>query len=171
MAATQFHMLAAAVGAPMGRRLSGGQRIGPYELRFVYRSLDGGEHWSRVLWRNPDTGAMDVLLAPDDPRTVYAALWSARQPPWEGGGGSLVRSEDDGLWKSTDGGDTFRTMDAHQAQEIREAYYKAIEGLRTLADALEIAAENNREYQRQKEQAAAGMETCKINITKEKQTS
>ncbi|MEK0425733.1 MAG: hypothetical protein RJB11_1824, partial [Planctomycetota bacterium] len=35
--------------------------------------------------------------------------------------------------------DTFRTMDAHQAQEIREAYYKAIEGLRTLADALEIA--------------------------------
>jgi hypothetical protein len=35
--------------------------------------------------------------------------------------------------------DTFRTMDPHQAQEIREAYYKAIEGLRTLADALEIA--------------------------------
>jgi hypothetical protein len=35
--------------------------------------------------------------------------------------------------------DTFRTMDAHQAQEIREAYYKAIEGLRSLADALEIA--------------------------------
>ena len=35
--------------------------------------------------------------------------------------------------------DAFRTMDAHQAQEIREAYYKAVEGLRTLADMLEIA--------------------------------
>ena len=35
--------------------------------------------------------------------------------------------------------DAFRTMDPHQAQEIREAYYKAVEGLRTLADMLEIA--------------------------------
>jgi photosystem II stability/assembly factor-like uncharacterized protein len=87
-----------------------GHPYGPNDTRGVYRSLDGGAHWTRVLWRNPDTGAMDVLLAPDDPHTVYAVLWSARQTPWEGGGGSLVRSEDDGLWKSSDGGDTWRAV-------------------------------------------------------------
>lgn len=87
-----------------------GHPYGPNDTRGVFRSLDGGTHWERVLWRNADTGAMDVLLAPNDPRTVYAVLWSARQTPWEGPGGSLVRSGDNGLWKSTDGGDTWRRI-------------------------------------------------------------
>jgi photosystem II stability/assembly factor-like uncharacterized protein len=88
-----------------------GHPYGANDERGVYRSSDGGEHWERVLWRNHDTGAMDVLLAPDDPRTLYAVLWSARQPPWEVGG-SFVRSEDDGLWKSSDGGSTWRALGA-----------------------------------------------------------
>lgn len=87
-----------------------GHPYGANETRGVYRSRDGGEHWERVLFRNRDTGAMEVLIAPGDGRNVYAVLWSARQPPWEGGGGSFVRSEDNGLWRSTDGGDTWRAL-------------------------------------------------------------
>lgn len=87
-----------------------GHPYGANGTRGVYRSLDGGSHWERVLWRNADTGAMDVMLAPDDPRTVYAVLWAARQTPWEGPGGSLVRSQDNGLWRSQDGGDTWRAI-------------------------------------------------------------
>jgi photosystem II stability/assembly factor-like uncharacterized protein len=89
-----------------------GHPYGANEQRGVYRSGDGGEHWQRVLWRNHDTGAMEVVLAPNDARTVYAVLWSARQPPWEGSGGSLVRPEDNGLWKSTDNGSTWRRLGA-----------------------------------------------------------
>ncbi|MCE9626538.1 MAG: glycoside hydrolase, partial [Candidatus Eisenbacteria bacterium] len=89
-----------------------GHPYGANDTRGVYRSRDGGAHWERVLFRNRDTGAMDVLLAPDDARAVYAVLWSARQSPWEGGGGSFVRPEDNGLWKSNDGGDTWRALTA-----------------------------------------------------------
>ena len=46
-----------------------GHPYGASEQRGVYRSTDGGEHWERVLWRNHDTGAMDVVLAPDNART------------------------------------------------------------------------------------------------------
>ena len=84
-----------------------GHPYGPNDERGVYRSTDGGAHWKRVLFRNRDTGAMQVLLTPGDPRTVYAVLWSARQSPWEGPG-NYVRPEDNGLWKSSDGGETWR---------------------------------------------------------------
>ena len=87
-----------------------GHPYGANDERGIYRSTDGGGHWERVLFRNRDTGAMQVLLAPNDARTVYAVLWSARQTPWEGPGGSLVRSEDSGLWKSADGGETWRAL-------------------------------------------------------------
>ena len=76
-----------------------GHPYGANDTRGVYRSRDGGARWERVLFRNRDTGAMDVVIAPDDPKAVYAVLWSARQPPWEGSGGSYVRPEDNGLWK------------------------------------------------------------------------
>lgn len=89
-----------------------GHPYGANDERGVYRSTDGGGHWRRVLFRDRDTGAMQVLLSPADARTVYAVLWSARQPPWEGSGGSLVRSEANGLWKSTDGGETWRALTA-----------------------------------------------------------
>ncbi len=89
-----------------------GHPYGANDERGIYRSTDGGGHWERVLFRNRDTGAMQVLLAPNDARTVYAVLWSARQTPWEGPGGSLVRCEDSGLWKSADGGETWRALSA-----------------------------------------------------------
>ena len=80
-----------------------GHPYGPNAERGVFRTRDGGAHWTRVLGPDANTGAIDLVLAPDDPRTVYAALWQARRTPWNiyppsSGPGS-------GLYKSTDGGE------------------------------------------------------------------
>ncbi len=72
--------------------------------RGLYRTVDGGKSWQRILSRNEDdTGAIDVAFEPGNPRVLYAALWRARRTPWSvyppsSGPGS-------GLFKSTDGGD------------------------------------------------------------------
>jgi photosystem II stability/assembly factor-like uncharacterized protein len=80
-----------------------GHVFGPNETRGVYRSTNGGATWERVLYRDENTGAIDIVLDPNNPRIIYAALWQARRMPWgmeSGGPGS-------GLFKSTDGGDTW----------------------------------------------------------------
>ena len=78
----------------------------PSRDRGVYRSRDGGKTWSRVLFVSPTTGAHDLSIDPKDPRVLYAALWDHQRLPWNirsGGPGS-------GLWKSTDGGDTWHRL-------------------------------------------------------------
>jgi photosystem II stability/assembly factor-like uncharacterized protein len=71
--------------------------------RGVYRSRDGGATWQKVLFRDDRTGAVDLAIDPANPDTLYAALWQVYRIPWKlwsGGPGS-------GLFKSTDGGDTW----------------------------------------------------------------
>jgi len=85
-----------------------GHPYGPNEERGVFRSLDGGESWEKVLYRDADTGAFDVLFAPHDPNVVFAVLWAGRQAPWEIGGSWEIAGA--GLWKSTDGGSTWRQV-------------------------------------------------------------
>jgi photosystem II stability/assembly factor-like uncharacterized protein len=80
-----------------------GHAYGPNAERGVFRSKDGGAHWSKVLFQNPDTGAIDLAFKPGAPDTIYAALWQTRRPPWSvyppsSGPGS-------GLYVSNDGGD------------------------------------------------------------------
>ena len=80
-----------------------GHPYGPSPDRGVYRSSDGGRHWTRVLFRNDRTGAVDIDLDANDPRVLYATLWEVYRTPWtlsSGGPGS-------GLFKSTDGGDSW----------------------------------------------------------------
>lgn len=80
-----------------------GHRFGPNAGRGVYRTRDGGESWERVLFRDERSGAIDLAIDPQNPRTLYAALWEAQRTPWgftSGGPGS-------GLFRSTDGGDTW----------------------------------------------------------------
>jgi photosystem II stability/assembly factor-like uncharacterized protein len=84
-----------------------GHPYGASEERGVFRSTDGGATFHRVLFRDPDTGAIDVILDPSNPDTVYAALWEARQGPWENGAFSGPGS---GLYKSTDGGTSWRQL-------------------------------------------------------------
>ena len=84
-----------------------GHPYGPNEERGIYRSLDGGESFHRVLYKDPDTGGADVLIDPGDARMVYAVLWEARQGPWENGEFSGPGS---GLYKSVDGGTTWKPL-------------------------------------------------------------
>ena len=60
-----------------------GHPYGPNPERGIYRSLDGGQTFERVLYKDEDTGASDVVLDPSNPDTVYAGLWESREGPWE----------------------------------------------------------------------------------------
>jgi photosystem II stability/assembly factor-like uncharacterized protein len=83
-----------------------GHLHGPNEERGVYRSRDGGKTWQRVLSAGNEAGAIDLILDPNNPRIVYASTWKVRRTPYSlesGGKGS-------GLWKSTDGGDTWKEI-------------------------------------------------------------
>jgi photosystem II stability/assembly factor-like uncharacterized protein len=83
-----------------------GHLWGPNEERGVYRSDDGGVSWARILGVDENTGAVDVALDPENPSIVYAATYQRRRRPYGfhgGGPGS-------GLWKSTDGGDSWTRL-------------------------------------------------------------
>ncbi len=83
-----------------------GDIYGPGADRGVYRTRDGGRTWQKVLYRDEATGAIDLDMDPSNPRILYAALWQVRRTEWSldsGGPGS-------GLFKSTDGGDTWTEL-------------------------------------------------------------
>src|SRR5690242_13555417 len=52
-----------------------GHPYGPNAERGIYRSIDGGETWDKVLYRDENTGGIDLAFAPDNPQTVFAVLW------------------------------------------------------------------------------------------------
>ncbi len=76
---------------------------GPNEERGVYRTTDGGKSWQKVLYKSDRAGSHDVWLDPSNPRILYAAIWQAQRYPHALKSGG----EDSGIWKSTDGGDTW----------------------------------------------------------------
>jgi photosystem II stability/assembly factor-like uncharacterized protein len=94
-------VLVAALGHPYGAN----------EMRGVFRSTDGGRSWQRTLFKDADTGAIDLAYEPGRSNIVYAALWQTRRPPWNvyppssGPGG--------GLYKSTDGGVSWTALAGH----------------------------------------------------------
>jgi photosystem II stability/assembly factor-like uncharacterized protein len=85
-----------------------GKLYTPGGQRGVYRSDDGGDTWQLVLAGENDlTGYVDLAFQPGNPDVIYAAAWERIRRPWnfiEGGGGT-------GVWKSTDGGDTWERVD------------------------------------------------------------
>jgi photosystem II stability/assembly factor-like uncharacterized protein len=90
-------LFVAVLGSPYG--------AGPE--RGIFRSTDGGETFQKVLYRDEDTGGVDVVLDPQDAQTVYAVLWEQRLAPWENG---VFNGPGSGVHKSTDGGATWRPI-------------------------------------------------------------
>ena len=84
-----------------------GHPYGPNEERGVYRSLDGGKTFEKVLYRDENVGASDVQIDPGNPQVVYAALWESREGPWENG---VFNGDGGGIFKSSDGGKTWRHL-------------------------------------------------------------
>ncbi|MBV8909355.1 MAG: glycoside hydrolase [Gammaproteobacteria bacterium] len=85
-----------------------GHPYGPSEERGIYRTVDGGASWQRVLYKDADTGGSTVVIDPSHPETVYAGLWQSRLGPWEDK--NEFNGTAGGLFKSTDGGTTWRQL-------------------------------------------------------------
>src|ERR1700682_837226 len=79
-----------------------GHVYGPSEDRGVYKSVDGGSHWARVLGLGPEIGISDLAMCASTPQLLFAGAWHTRRPPWssyapvDGPGGGLYRSQDAG---------------------------------------------------------------------------
>ena len=83
-----------------------GSPWGPSPDRGVYRSGDGGRTWKKLLYRDENTGAIDLVMDPSNPRVLYASLLQLRRYPW----GFTSAGPGTGLFKSTDRGDTWAEL-------------------------------------------------------------
>jgi photosystem II stability/assembly factor-like uncharacterized protein len=92
-------VLVAALGHPYGSNSERG----------IFRTTDGGKTWQRVLYKDENTGGIDVAFDPHNSNIIFASLWEARRTPWSlvsGGPGS-------GLYRSNDGGSTWKRLEEH----------------------------------------------------------
>src|SRR5687767_12980769 len=80
-----------------------GRAWGPSRERGVFRTTNGGRSWEHVLFKSENAGAVDLSMDPRNPRTLFASVWQARRTPSSMASGG----PDSGLWRSTDGGDTW----------------------------------------------------------------
>jgi len=83
-----------------------GHCYGPQKERGVFRTTDGGKSWSQVLFADENTGCFEIAMDPNNPRILFAGMWPLVIHTWgrESGG------PNGGIWKSTDGGDTWKRL-------------------------------------------------------------
>lgn len=87
---------------------------GPNEERGIYKSTDGGETWKRVLFVNTLTGASELSMDMNFPDVLYAAMWEHQRLPWK----VISGGEGSGLYKSTDGGETWQKLENGLPKEM-----------------------------------------------------
>jgi photosystem II stability/assembly factor-like uncharacterized protein len=86
-----------------------GHPFGPNTERGVFRSTDGGKNWEKVLYKDENTGAIDIAFDPRNANILFASLWETRRTPWSLSSGGLGS----GLYRSTDGGTTWKRLEEH----------------------------------------------------------
>jgi photosystem II stability/assembly factor-like uncharacterized protein len=86
-----------------------GQLFGPNPERGVFKTIDGGESWSHVLYIDGDTGATDLIMDPENPDILYAATYQRRRTVWGLNGGGAGS----GIWKTVDGGDNWTRLEGN----------------------------------------------------------
>ena len=82
----------------------------PNEERGVFRSKDGGQSWEKILYVSDKAGAVDLVFDPNNPRIMYAGMWQIKRNGYRMDSGG----DDSGLWKSTDGGDSWVNISSHK---------------------------------------------------------
>ncbi|MGL4554757.1 MAG: WD40/YVTN/BNR-like repeat-containing protein, partial [Gemmataceae bacterium] len=87
-----------------------GRAWGPNPERGLFRTRDGGKTWGHVLKLDDDTGCVDVVIDPADPKYVYAAAYRVRRGPFSGGNPAVQFGPLAGIYRSTDGGSTFARL-------------------------------------------------------------
>ena len=86
-----------------------GHAHAPQQERGIYRTTDGGETWEHVLFVDEHTGASSLIMDPNNPRILFAGMWTVQVNTWgreSGGPGS-------GIFTSRDGGDTWTKLEGH----------------------------------------------------------
>ena len=81
----------------------------PTNERGIYKTVDGGQSWRKVLFANENAGAVDLIIDPNNARILYASTWRVRRTPYslESGG------EGSALWKSVDSGETWKNISSN----------------------------------------------------------
>ncbi len=97
-----------------------GHPYGPNEERGLFRSTDGGQTWQKSIYKDENTGASDVEIDPSNPDVIYASMWEVREGPWEDG--NEVNGTRGGLFKSTDGGNTWHPLTDGLPTDLSQIY-------------------------------------------------
>lgn len=84
-----------------------GHPYGANEQRGVFKTIDGGKTWNKVLYINENTGAIQVEFDPNNPDILFADMWEHQEGPWEN---AKFSGPNSGLFKSTDGGENWRKI-------------------------------------------------------------
>jgi len=97
-----------------------GHPYGASQERGIFRTEDGGETWKKILFKDENTGGLDVKIDPSNPDVIYASLWEVREGPWEDN--NQASGTKGGLFKSTDGGNTWKPLNNGFPKNLSQVY-------------------------------------------------
>ncbi len=96
-----------------------GHPYGPNKERGIYRSINGGKTFEKILYKDENTGGDDVSIDPNNPNIIFATLWESREGPWEN---SEWSGTGGGIFKSTDGGNTWKKLSKGLPENMVQAH-------------------------------------------------